>query len=129
MVERGLKLAASQRRLGVNVDQPESVLREVARLAAAGHLDAKARRALYFRARWVVREMALANPLLNFDSILFVKRAPGMFPHMSDQHYGWWSRGGGGICVLEAFKTAAPRVRSLTDDMPAGSFMGPDLSF
>ena len=53
--------------------------------------------------------MALANPLLDFDTILFVKRAPGMFPHMSDQHYGWWSRGGGGVYVLEDFKSGQPR--------------------
>ena len=129
VVERGLKLAASQRRLGVNVDQAESVLREAARLEAAGAMDTKARHALYIRARWAVREMAFGNPLLNFDSILFVKRAPGMFPHMSDQHYGWWSRGGGGVFVVEGCKSGSPRVRNLTDDMPEGSFMGPDLSF
>jgi hypothetical protein len=128
-VERGLKLAASQRRLGANVDPAEGVLREVARCAAVADLDASARRALYFRARWAVRELALANPLLNFDALLFVKRAPGMFPHMSDQHYGWWSRPGGGVCVLEDFKSGAPRVRGLTADLPPGSFVGPDLSF
>jgi hypothetical protein len=128
VVERGLKLAASQRRLGANVDSTEQILREVLRQMAAG-LDANTCRALYFRARWAVREMALSNPLLKFDSLLFVKRAPGMFPHMSDQHYGWWSRGGGGVCVLEDFKSAAPRVRCLTGDLPEGSFMGPDLSF
>jgi len=128
VVERGLKLAASQRRLGAKVDAAEQTLREVLRQATAG-LDDQSRRALYFRARWAVREMALANPLLNFDSLLFVQRAPGMFPHMSDQHYGWWSRGGGGVCVLEGFKSGSPRLRSLTDDLPEGSFMGPDLSF
>jgi len=73
--------------------------------------------------------MALANPLLDFDTLLFVKRAPGMFPHMSDQFYGWWSRPGGGVCLLEDFKSGEPRVRCLTADMPIGSFMGPDLSF
>ena len=128
VVERGLKLAASQRRLGANVDHAERVLRGVSRQMTAG-LDADARRALYFQARWAVREMALANPLLKSDSLLFVKRAPGMFPHMSDQHYGWWSRGGGGVCVLEDFKSGAPRVRCLTGDLPEGSFMGPDLSY
>jgi hypothetical protein len=129
VIERGLKLAASQRRLGAkNVDQTERVLDEISRLDAAAEMGPDARRDLYFRARWAVREMALANPLLNFDSLLFVKRAPGMFPHMSDQHYGWWSRGGGGICVLEDFKSGAPRVRCLTSDMPEGSFMGPDIS-
>ena len=84
-----------------------------------------ARRALYFRARWAVREMALANPLLDFDTLLFVKRAPGMFPHMSDQFYGWWSRPGGGVCLLEDFKSGAAAVRCLTSDMPVGSFMEP----
>ena len=58
--------------------------------------------------------MALANPLLDFDSILFVKRAPGMLPHMSDQYYGWWSRPGGGIYVLDGFKGPSPRLRCLT---------------
>jgi hypothetical protein len=129
VVDRGLKLAESQRRLGVNVDQPESELREVARLAVAGAENAKDRRELYVRARWTIRKMALQNPLLDFNSILFVKRAPGMFPHMSDQHYGWWSRGGGGVCLLENFKAEAPRVRTLTADLPDGSFMGPDLDF
>ncbi|MCX6875475.1 MAG: discoidin domain-containing protein [Verrucomicrobia bacterium] len=130
VIERGLQLAASQRRLGAkNVDQAEQVLREVSRLDAVADVAPNDRRELYFRARRAVRELALANPLLDFDSLLFVKRAPGMFPHMSDQHYGWWSRGGGGICVLEGFKTDTPRVRCLTSDMPEGSFMGPDLSF
>jgi len=129
VLERGLKLATSLRRLGANTDQAERTLREIASLGAAADMDANARRALYFRARWTVRAMALTNPLLNFDSLLFVKRAPGMFPHMSDQHYGWWSRGGGGICVLEGFKSGAPHVHCLTSDLPAGSFMGPDLSF
>ena len=129
VIERGLKLAASQRRLGVNVDPAEQALREIARLDGVADRDTTTRRELYFRARWTVRELALANPLLGFDSLLFVKRAPGMFPHMSDQHYGWWSRGGGGVCVLEGFKTGAPRVRCLTSDMPEGSFMSPELSF
>ena len=131
MVERGLKLAESQRRLGAKVEKQASVLQQVAQdskqLSPEAGDDTK--RALYLRAHWAVREMALANPLLKFDSLLFVKRAPGMFPHMSDQHYGWWSRGGGGIYVLEKFKSANPRVRCLTSDMPEGSFISPDLSF
>ncbi len=131
VVERGLRLAESQRRLEAKVDSTVAVLRELAQ--AQQHLPVnatdEARRALYFRARWAVRELALANPLLNFDGLLFVKRAPGMFPHMSDQFYGWWSRPGGGICLLENFKSGPPHVRCLTSEMPAGSFLGPELSF
>ena len=85
----------------------DSALRRLTILSNSwGYLSAEAtseaRQRLYLETRWAVRELALANPLLKFDSILFVKRAPTMFPHMSDQHYGWWSRGGGGVYVLEA---------------------------
>ena len=103
VLERGLKLAESQRRLGANVDKQAAALRRAAGELQGLPADAPdaVRRALYFRARWAVREMALANPLLDFDTLLFVKRAPGMFPHMTDQFYGWWSRPGGGVCLLE----------------------------
>jgi hypothetical protein len=128
VVERGLKLAESQGRLGAVVAKPAAVLRQVSDELKAATTE-EALRALYFRAHWAVREMALANPLLNFDDLLFVKRAPGIFPHMSDQHYGWWSRPGGGICVAAGFKAGAPQIRCLTADMPAGSFTTPELSF
>ncbi len=130
VVERGLKLAASQRRLGAPVADRERALEEIGRAWKALPPEASGadRKALYLRARWVVREMALANPLLDFDTVLFVKRAPGMFPHMSDQHYGWWSRGGGGVWLLEGFKSGQPRTRCLTPGFAEGNFTGPDLS-
>ena len=84
---------------------------------------------LFFAARGAVRHLALRNPLLDFDKILFVKQAPGRFPHMSDQFYGWWSRPGGGVFLLEAFRSHEPKVRCLTADMPEGSFMRPELSY
>ncbi len=144
-VERGRKLAESQRRLGAEVDAEAKILEEVA--AAAKRLPAaaseSARRELYLRAHRAVRKMALGNPLLDFDSILFCKAAPTRFPHMSDQFYGWWSRPGGGICVLEGFKkdlfqtseapktseVSGPRVRCLTSGWAPGSFLRPDLSY
>jgi hypothetical protein len=73
--------------------------------------------------------MALRNPLLDFDSILFVKSAPTLFPHMSDQFYGWWSRPGGGLFVLQGFRGCAPRVTELTVGMPPGNFLRPELSY
>ncbi len=81
------------------------------------------------KVHWTIRDMALRNPLLDFDEILFVKRAPTMFPHVSDQYYGWFSRGGGGIYILSGFKGDSPRLRSLTDGWPKGNFLRPDLSY
>ncbi|MHC4519871.1 MAG: discoidin domain-containing protein, partial [Planctomycetota bacterium] len=101
------------------------IARQVADVASD---DKKELEALEVRAHWAVRRMALANPLLDFDSILFVKRAPATLPHISDQYYGWWSRPGGGIYILENFKSDTPQLRCLTDGWPEGSFLRPDLS-
>lgn len=124
IAQRGLKLAAGLTQMDVDTNASAERLREIAAVEAKGD---KLRR-LYFEARWIVREMALSNPLLNFDKVLFVKRVPPAFPHMSDQYYGWWSRAGGGIYVLEGFKSETPRVRCLTEGFPVGSFLRPDIS-
>ena len=95
-------------------------------------LDRPAGRDEYLAARWLQRRLALANPLLDFDAILFGKRVPGVYNHMSDQYFGWWSRPGGGVYVLRDFQAdAPPRVESLTDETfgQAGSFLRPSLSW
>ena len=68
----------------------------------------------YTKARRLQRKLALADPLLDFDTILFTKRVPGSFNHMSDQYFGWWSRPGGGIYLLKNFKTDQPETVCLT---------------
>ncbi|UCG46266.1 MAG: discoidin domain-containing protein [Phycisphaerales bacterium] len=131
ILERGFKLAADLRELGAQIDQQATELKLVAeqvrRLAARA--TEQTRRELYMRARRAVRKMAFANPLLDFDRILFAKRAPGTLPHISDQYYGWWSRPGGGIYIVEGFKGQEPPVRCLTSGWPAGAFLRPDLHY
>ena len=90
--------------------------------------DAEQRLELFQEILKVRRKIAFANPLLNFDTILFVKRAPPMFPHMSDQFYGWWSRPGGSICLLTGFKSGEAKVQCITKNWDDGSFIRPDLS-
>lgn len=131
VVERGLKLAEDLRHLGAEVDMQEKTLRQAAERLKELAEDApeKVQRELYFQACWTVRKMALSNPLLDFDTILFAKRAPGMFPHICDQYYGWWSRPGGGIYLLKDFKSDTPRLQCLTNGWPAGNFLRPELSY
>ena len=123
VVERGLKLADSLRRLGVDVGQEEQALR---RIAAASGSD----RDRYLEARWRVRRLALANPLLDFDKLLFVKRAPNMLLCHCDEYLSWWSRPGGELCLLEGWRGDAPRLRSLTAGrLPPGDILRPDISY
>ena len=131
VVQRGLDLARSLQDAQVPVAESVTQLK---RIASGTHaLDAKADKQAwlpsYQRARGIVRDLALSNPLLDFDTILFVKRRPGSLPHLSDQYYGWWSRAGGGIYLLKDFKTDRPQTVCLTADWPAGNFLRPDLSY
>jgi hypothetical protein len=88
------------------------------------------------------RQIAFANPLLDFDRILFIKRhdSVGVY-HMCDQFYGCNARPGGGLFVLENPWSAQPRVVNLLENsvvqngrlqgqkLTGGSFLSPELSF
>ena len=86
---------------------------------------------LFLEARRFQRQLALQNPLLRgFDSLLFTKRVPGSFNHMSDQYYGWWSKPGGGIYRLRGFTGEAPVEECLTTSFhEPGSFLRPMLDY
>ncbi len=131
VIQRGEKLAENLQQMGTDVRAEVDVLGRVRRQWQELPPDAPedVQKELYLQARWAVRKMTRKNPLYDFDQILFAKRIPPAFPHMSDQYYGWWSRGGGGIYVLEGFKSDSPTVRCLTEDMPQGSFLRPDISY
>jgi cytochrome c553 len=129
--ERGLMLAENLRADGVDVAAEVQLLNSLALEAKrlpSNASDAQRRR-LYLDVCWAVRRLAMKNPRLDFDSILFCKSAPGRFPHMSDQFYGWWSRPGGGIFVLEDWKSDSPRLRCLTEGFAPGSYLRPELSY
>jgi mono/diheme cytochrome c family protein len=131
VIERGRMLAADLQQRGVDVDQELRRLQQIRDELEAGEDEPAedARRDALLQAQWSVRRLALANPLLDFEDLLFVKRVPGSFTHMSDQYYGWFSRPGGGLYILEDFKSDSPRLRHLTEGMPPGSFLRPDLSY
>ncbi len=78
----------------------------------------------------LVRSLLLKHPAIDFDTLLFVKRVPGSFSHMSDQYYGWWSRPGGGLFLLRDFAGDSPSVTCVTGGFrEEGSFLRPSLSY
>jgi hypothetical protein len=101
--------------------------------AAAARLDpaatAEEARRAYLAVRWALRQMVLSDPLLEFEELLVTKRVPGVYNHMSDQYYGWWSRPGGGIYVLQGFQGDSPQLRTLTGGITEpGSILRPTIS-
>jgi hypothetical protein len=100
------------------------------------------RRGLYLEARWLAREIAFCNPLLDFDELLFIKRhhPKGEF-HMCDQFYGFNAVPGGGLYILSNPFGAAPMIRDVLENrlpesgrlagksLDGGAFLSPELSY
>ena len=134
IIQRGRLLAADLERAGVDTTPYVLALDDVAK-----HLEQlpetepdAARRRLYFDSRRVVRQLAFANPLLQFDQLLFVKRfTQQTYPDICLNHMPWVSRPGGDICVLSHPFTDGehePQVRNvLAGQLGPGHVHGMDL--
>ena len=73
-IQRGRKLAADLQRAGVDVTESLRELDVVEAETRALPADASAEQQRLLYTRWIVRRLAFANPLLNFQQLLFVKR-------------------------------------------------------
>jgi len=117
----GRKLADDLHRQGVDVTGAAKTFDRVEKSALTEN-D-------YFELRNAIRTLALKNPILDFDSILFAKTSPSMFPHMSDQCLSFWHRGNGAICVLKNIRSGDPQLVTLTENWKNGTFFRPELSY
>jgi len=112
------------------------------RLAAMEKAPEKTRRQLYLEARWLARRIALCNPLLDFDKLLFIARhhPAGLF-HMVHQYYGFNAKPGGGLFVLADPFSEHPKLTNLLEHavvergrlrgqkLMGGAVLSPELSF
>jgi mono/diheme cytochrome c family protein len=128
----GRRLAIELKRKGVDTrageQELDAVTAELRQLANTAR-DEKHRQA-YLRERWAVRRLALANPLLNFEQLLIVKRfTQETMPDVCLNHMPWVSRPGGDICVLSGWKgEGLPQVRPLlAGALGPGHVHGADL--
>jgi hypothetical protein len=84
--------------------------------AAIDVADVQARYALYVDVCHLRRRIALSNPLLDFNRIVFIKRHRALLDHMCDQYYGIAATPGGGLYVLDDAFGPNPRVRDILAD-------------
>ena len=110
---------------------------------AAAHTpadDAAARRKLFDEICKLRRRITRANPLLNFDKIIFATHHKAA-NHMCDQYFGFNARPGGGIYILDNAFGDTPVARDVLagavvqngrmkgKKLEGGSFMSLELSF
>ncbi|MBD3374668.1 hypothetical protein GF406_06500 [candidate division KSB1 bacterium] len=102
--------------------------------------DAAERRQVFDRLIRLRRKVALKNPLLDFNRLIFLTHHKARYDHMVDQYFGFHAKPGGGIYVLENPFGDSPRVRSLLDDkvrsgrlagqtLDSGSFISLELDY
>jgi mono/diheme cytochrome c family protein len=104
-IESGRRLEAELRQEGVNcAGFLEKLIALEERLKRLPEEAPEAdRRELYLQTRWTVRGLVFANPLLDFDRLLFIKRfTQETYPDVCLNHMPWVSRPGGDICALSA---------------------------
>ena len=136
------RLRPDAERLARLVDGLDQLDARLASLETGGEASVKTRRDVYLHARWLARDIALANPLLDFDKLLFIKRHdPGGVFHMCDQYYGCNAVPGGGLFVLSDPFGPSPALTDLLANsvvdrgrlkgqkLEGGSFLSPELSY
>jgi hypothetical protein len=130
VLERGQKLLAERRRQAINVDASAQAFESLAARLKTVPADLKSpqRRELYLQAHAEVRRLVLANPLLNIDKLLFVKRYTYHSSHIYTDYFDGSSQVGGNLCVLSP---VAPdgKVTELVPQLNGGIFGRFDLSF
>lgn len=100
---------------------------------AAAEIDpalGEARFVLFADACRLRRRIALVNPLLDFDEIVFVKHHRALFNHMCDQYYGMAATPGGGLYVLSGAFGPDPKLRDVLADsvVESGRLAGKKLA-
>jgi mono/diheme cytochrome c family protein len=120
-LDRARKEAARLRGQGVDVSQAVEELDSAAARLAGLSADApeETLRVLYLDIRWSLRRMVLANPLLDFDQLLFVKRfTQETYPDVCLNHMPWVSKPGGDICVLKPATEGGALFSALAEPSP-----------
>ena len=103
-------------------------LRQEARDIATDRIEDRCE--LYKQLCALRREIAFANPLLDFNDLIFIKRHRALFNHMCDQYYGMAARPGGGLFVLANAFSKNPTTRNLLSGstVQSGRLAGRQLS-
>jgi hypothetical protein len=148
VIRRGQALLAYMKTLkdAPDLSKEAKLLAKLADKNAAAALEGESAIKLFMTVKEIVRSAMLANPLLDFDSILFVERkciGPGNYVggHMTTASLGHTQLYGGGLYVVSGIKTDKPVVRNLLENsviekgagkgekLTGGAFISPELSF
>ena len=93
----------------------------------SGTTDLRQLRAMWLEARFAARDIALSNPAINFDSIVFVKRHVALFANITGSQYPWSHKPGGDICIQSGLDVGASTQQLIAGRLGPGHVHGIDL--
>ncbi|MCH5373081.1 MAG: hypothetical protein JJ992_03830, partial [Planctomycetes bacterium] len=100
---------------------------QMSSVIASGEADAAECRRLWLAARQTARQIVLANPAIDFEQLVFIKRHPASFANITGSQYPWGHKPGGGIFVQSGL-TPNKQIRDvLQDQLGPGHVHGMDL--
>ena len=114
----------------------ENELTSLEKAAKAITVDRKAeRQELYLKACELRRKIAFSNPLLDFNSLVFIKHKKNTTfeirgDHMAGQYYGIHATKGEGLFILNNVFEQNPFENNVIKNLlPDGAYLSPELSF
>ncbi len=117
----------SRAQLAEQLTALRSVRDKLARATAAGSGDLTGPRRLWIEARRYLRAIVLANPALDFESIIFVKQfAPHTVRNIT-RSYSWKHKPGGDVCILSDLRSGGDARQILRGRLGPGYVWGLDL--
>ena len=108
----------------------ESIRRKLEQRVEASPEDLTGHRRLWLAARQAARPIVLANPAIDFDEVLFVKRHPvHSHRNITGSQYPWVHKPGGDICVQTGLAPGSPVRGVLAGRLGPGHVHGMDLGW
>jgi hypothetical protein len=83
--------------------------------------DTSLRKGLFSQLISLRRQIAFKNPLLDFDSLIFLTHHKARYDHMCDQYFGFHANPGGGLYVIDDLFSDTPHVRNILENATVGN--------
>ncbi|HUT37571.1 MAG TPA: hypothetical protein VNE39_29090 [Planctomycetota bacterium] len=110
------------------LDAIRAIQAKLAERLKAAPDDLTDHRKLWLEARRAARPIVLANPAVDFDRLVFVKRHPAhSHRNITGSQYPWCHKPGGDICVQTGLQPGAPVRGVLNGQLGPGHVRGLDL--
>jgi hypothetical protein len=109
-------LEGLRQQFGLDLDGEAKALGDLEKAAKSAAIEGPRRKDLFVEACALQRQIALRNPLLDFDEVLFMTGSAGIHGRWQDVGFDSGGARTPGPFILSEWKTAAPKVRRVLPD-------------